>query len=70
MMKSSCGNRLSNAWTCPHCGTEIDTRSFRLAPTDTAKLACPNRVCARELPWRAQNKGKLWPEQRAYNVLC
>ena len=69
MMKSSRGNRLSNAWTCPHCSTAIGTRTFRLSPTNTAKLVCPNPTCGREFFWRAQNKGKLWPEQRAYNVL-
>ena len=69
MMKSSRGNRLSSAWSCPHCHTEIDTRTFRLLPTDTSKLVCPSRACGREFTWRAQNKGKLWPEQRAYAVL-
>ena len=69
MMKSSRGNRLSSVWTCPHCSTVIDTRNFRLSPTDTRKLVCPSRACGREFPWRAQNKGKLWPESRAYNVL-
>lgn len=69
MMKSSRGNRLSNAWTCPHCGTAIDTRTFRLSRTDTSKLVCPNRACGLEFGWRTQNKGKLWPEQRAYSVL-
>ncbi len=67
MMKSSRGNRLSNAWACPQRATEIDTSAFRLSPGDAGKLVCP--ACAREFPWNAQNKGKLWPEQRAYSVL-
>ena len=69
MMKSSRGNRLSSVWRCPHCTTEIDTQTFRLSASDTSKLVCPNAACGREFAWRSQNKGKLWPEQRAYNVL-
>lgn len=69
MMKSSRGNRLSNAWHCPHCETRVDTRSFRLDPRDAEKLVCPNRFCAHSFEWKQQNKGKLWPEQRAYSVL-
>lgn len=69
MMKSSRGNRLSNDWTCPHCMAEIDTRTFRLSTPDTSKLICPNPTCGREFAWRQQNRGKLWPEQRAYSVL-
>ena len=69
MMKSSRGNRLCNAWSCPHCGCGIDARTFRLAPDDATKLLCPNQLCARSFPWKRQNKGKLWPEQRAYSVL-
>ena len=69
MMKSSRGNRLFNAWTCPHCATGIDTRTFQLAPTDSSKIVCPNRACGRRFSWRTQNKGKLWPESRAYSVL-
>lgn len=69
MIKSNRGNRLSNVWSCPHCSAEIDTRTFQLSSTDSAKLICPNRMCGREFAWKTQNKGKPWPEQRAYNVL-
>ena len=69
MMKSSRGNRLSSTWRCPHCAAVIDTRTFRLSAAGPSKLICPNPACAREFEWRGQNKGKLWPEQRAYNVL-
>lgn len=69
MMKSSRGNRLSTTWTCPHCGTAIDTRSFRLSPSDPATAICPAPKCGRTFPWKQQNKGRLWPEQRAYSVL-
>lgn len=69
MMKSSRGNRLSSAWRCPHCATAVDARTFRLSAADASKLVCPNRLCAREFQWKRQNKGKLWPEQRAYSVL-
>lgn len=69
MMKSSRGNRLSSAWRCPHCGTEVDARTFRLDPINAAKLVCPNTGCGRSFEWKRQNKGKLWPEQRAYSVL-
>ena len=69
MMKSSRGNRLTSVWLCPHCATEIDTRTFRLSSTDCSQLVCPSRACAKEFTWRTQNKGKLWPEQRAYSVL-
>ena len=68
-MKSSRGNRLSNGWRCPHCEHEIDFRSFRFAPASSAELVCPSRECGKTFPWRKQNKGKLWPEQRAYGVL-
>lgn len=69
MMKSSRGNRLSNSWRCPHCKAEVDARTFRLDPADANKLLCPNRACAKSFEWKKQNKGKLWPEQRAYSVL-
>lgn len=69
MMKSSRGNRLSSTWCCPHCRTEIDARTFRLDPLDAAKLLCPKAACARSFKWKRQNRGKLWPEQRAYSVL-
>ena len=68
MMKSSRGNRLSNDWHCPHCKAEVYARTFRLDPTDATRLLCPNPACGRSL-WKRQNKGKLWPEQRAYSVL-
>lgn len=67
MMKSSRGNRLSQTWQCPHCAAAIDTRSFRFVPGSPSLLICP--VCDRTFVWKTQNKGKLWPEQRAYNVL-
>ena len=69
MMKSSRGNRLSSAWRCPHCQTAIDARTFRLDRRDAAKLVCPNTACRKSFPWKQQNRGKLWPEQRAYSVL-
>ena len=69
MMKSNRRNRLSNAWKCPHCGTGVDARTFRLDPLDLTQLVCPNAVCGRSFAWKHQNKGKLWPEQRAYSVL-
>lgn len=69
MLKSSRGNRLSSTWICPHCGTEIDARTFRLDPADANRLLCPMSPCAKSFEWKKQNKGKLWPEQRAYNVL-
>ena len=69
MMKSSRGNRLSSVWRCPHCHTEVDARNFRLGLLDSAKLVCLNAACARSFEWKRQNKGKLWPQQRAYSVL-
>ena len=68
-MKSSRGNRLSSAWRCPHCRAEIDARTFRLDPCDASKLLCPDAGCGQSFPWKRQNKGKLWPEQRSYSVL-
>ena len=69
MMLSSRANRLITAWRCPYCDEQIGAKSFRLVPTDHTKMICPNRLCARMFTWTTQNKGKLWPEQRAYNVL-
>ena len=69
MMKSSRGNRLSSGWRCPHCQAEVDARTFRLDPTDSSRLLCPNRICGKLFEWKRQNRGKLWPEQRAYSVL-
>ena len=69
MMKASRGNRLSSTWHCPHCRTEVGARTFRIDPADTFKLVCPNQDCGRSFAWKGQNKGKLWPEQRAYSVL-
>ena len=69
MMRSSRGNRLSSVWRCLHCKTEIDTRTFRLHPRDPRQLVCPNTDCGKSFAWKSQNKGRLWPEQRAYNVL-
>ena len=69
MLSATRDNRLSNAWRCPHCKTAIDARTFRLNPHDAAQLVCPNAACAKSFAWKQQNKGKLWPEQRAYSVL-
>ena len=69
MLKSSRGNRLAASWTCPHCRAEIAAKNFRLAVDDPSKLLCPNQACGKPFVWKQQNKGKLWPEQRAYNVL-
>lgn len=69
MMKSSRGNRLSSNWQCPHCKATIDSRSFRLSSASASKLVCPRPSCGREFEWKQQNRGKLWPEQRAYSVL-
>ncbi len=69
MLNSIRGNRLTSTWRCPHCQKVIHTRTFRLAPTDSSRLVCPNSLCARMFDWKTQNKGKLWPEQRAYSVL-
>ena len=69
MMNSKRGNRLTCVWRCPHCCLPIDNRNFQLAPNDHSKMICPDRLCSRSFDWKIQNKGKLWPEQRAYNVL-
>lgn len=69
MLRASRNNRLSSAWRCPHCHAEVDARTFRLDPADANKLLCPSRACGRSFEWKRQNKGKLWPEQRAYTVL-
>ena len=69
MLSSTRDNRLSSTWRCPHCRTSIDVRTFRLDPHDATQLVCPNAACAKSFAWKRQNKGKLWPEQRAYNVL-
>ncbi len=69
MLKSSRGNRLAATWQCPKCRTEITAQHFRLAPGDASSLLCPNQACGQQFAWKQQNKGKLWPEQRAYNVL-
>ncbi len=69
MLKSSRDNRLSSAWRCPYCRTEIDARAFRINPLDATSMLCPNLICARSFAWKRQNKGKLWPEQRRYTVL-
>ena len=69
MLNSSRGNRLTASWRCPHCETTIDARSFRLDPANGNQVLCPNQSCGRYFAWKSQNKGKLWPEQRAYNVL-
>jgi len=69
MMKASRGNRLTSAWQCPRCRTAVDARTFRLDPRDPTQLVCPNQACAAQFAWKRQNKGKLWPEHRAYSVL-
>lgn len=69
MMKSSRGNRLSSAWRCPQCSAKVDARTFRLDPLDATRLVCPSAACGRSFEWKRQNRGKLWPEQRAYSVL-
>ncbi len=69
MMKSCRGNRLHSGWSCPYCQAEIDARTFRLDPANVNNLLCPNCLCGRSFAWKRQNKGKLWPEQRAYSVL-
>ena len=69
MLKSSRGNRLAATWHRPHCRTQITAQSFRLVPGDASSLLCPNQACGHSFFWKQQNKGKLWPEQRAYNVL-
>ncbi len=69
MLKSSRVNRITALWLCPHCHATINTRSFRFVPGCPSELICSNPVCGRQFSWNTQNKGKLWPEQRAYNVL-
>ncbi len=69
MLKSSRTNRLATTWQCPRCKTEMTAQNFRLAPDDPLSLVCPNQACGKSFAWKQQNKGKLWPEQRAYNVL-
>ena len=69
MLKSSRGNRLASAWICPRCGATVTAQTFRLVPGDASRLLCPNKVCGVQFTWKDQNKGKLWPEQRAYSVL-
>ncbi len=69
MLRASRGNRLTATWQCPQCGAEVTAQNFRFASGDSSKLLCPNRPCGSAFTWKQQNKGKLWPEQRAYNVL-
>ena len=69
MLKSSRGNRLAATWQCPHCKMKITGQNFRLAPVDASSLICPDPACGLTFAWKQQNKGKLWPEQRAYSVL-
>lgn len=69
MLKLSRGNRLNHAWRCTFCGINVDSRTFRLDPANASRLLCPNQACGQSFPWKQQNKGKLWPEQRAYTVL-
>ena len=69
MLSASRGNRLTAGWKCPQCDTEITAQNFRLAVGDASRLLCPNRSCGSTFAWQQQNKGKLWPEQRAYSVL-
>ena len=69
MMKSSRNNRLRPSWTCPHCKALIEANQFRLSAAYPGSVICPMEGCGKPFPWRAQNRGKLWPEQAAYQVL-
>ena len=69
MMKSSRSNRLPASWTCPHCGMGIDASTFRLSATNASQMRCPRQECGRTFAWKRQNRGRLWPEQRAYTLL-
>ncbi len=69
MMTSSRSNRLQVTWTCPHCGMKIDASTLSLSDSDASQLKCPRQECARTFVWKRQNRGRLWPEQRAYTVL-
>jgi hypothetical protein len=69
MMKSSRNNRLKASWICPHCKAEIGANQFRLSVAHPGSFICPAEGCGKSLPWKAQNRGKLWPEQAAYQVL-
>ncbi len=51
MIKSSRGNRLSHTWHCSHCRSEVDARTFRLDPVDSAKLVCPNQDYGKSFAW-------------------
>jgi hypothetical protein len=69
MMKSSRSNRLKSSWICPHCRAEIGANQFRLSAAYPGSVICPTEGCGKPFPWKAQNRGKLWPEQGAYQVL-
>jgi hypothetical protein len=69
MMKSSRDNRLQASWRCPHCGMGIDASTFRLSRYECSQIHCPRQACGRTFAWTRQNRGRLWPEQRAYTVL-
>jgi hypothetical protein len=69
MMKSSRNNRLKASWICPHCSEEILVSRFRLSAASPGCIVCPRADCAKPFPWKRQNRGRLWPEQAAYNVL-
>ena len=69
MIRSSRNNRLKASWKCPHCGQEIKVDQFRLSADHPGCIVCPLRNCSKPFPWKKQNRGRLWPEQAAYNVL-
>jgi hypothetical protein len=69
MMKSSRTNRLKASWVCPHCAEEITANQFRLSADHPGCIVCPWPDCSKPFPWKGQNRGRLWPEQAAYNVL-
>ena len=69
MMKSSRNTRLKASWTCPHCGEDILANRLRLSADYPGCVVCPRIDCAKPFPWSQQNRGRLWPEQAAYNVL-
>ncbi|NYF53972.1 endogenous inhibitor of DNA gyrase (YacG/DUF329 family) [Edaphobacter lichenicola] len=69
MMKANRNNRLRASWICPHCGEEVRVNRFRLSAHHPGCVICPRSDCAKAFPWKQQNRGRLWPEQAAYNVL-
>ena len=43
--------------------------AYPLSSRNASKLICPHPNCGQEFESRQQNRGRLWPEQRAYSVL-